>query len=71
MTPRSARLAAAAAAFVVLAGFATACNRGSDSGASASGGGQPKLGVDLPRADTDFWNSYAQYVKSVASSQGL
>ncbi|PYC65836.1 ABC transporter substrate-binding protein [Streptomyces tateyamensis] len=71
MKSRSSRIAAAAAAFVVLAGFATACNRGSDSGASASGGGQPKLGVDLPRADTDFWNSYAQYVKSVASSQGL
>jgi simple sugar transport system substrate-binding protein/ribose transport system substrate-binding protein len=70
MKPRSSRIAAAAAAVVVLAGFATACNRGSDSTAS-SGGGKPALGIDLPRADSDFWNSYAQYIKSDVSSQGL
>ncbi|MEU8516863.1 sugar ABC transporter substrate-binding protein [Kitasatospora sp. NPDC048722] len=70
MKPRSSRIAAAAAAVVVLAGFATACNRGSDS-ASSTGGGRPAIGIDLPRADSDFWNSYAQYIKQDASSQGL
>ncbi|WP_035803805.1 sugar ABC transporter substrate-binding protein [Kitasatospora mediocidica] len=69
MKARSARIAATAASVVLLAGFATACNRGSSSDTAA--GGKPKLGIDLPRADTDFWNSYAQYIKSDASSQGL
>ncbi|MER7581150.1 sugar ABC transporter substrate-binding protein [Kitasatospora sp. NPDC097691] len=71
MKPRSSRIAATAAAVVVLAGFATACNRGSDSTSSSAAGGKPSIGVDLPRADSDFWNSYAQYVKQDASSQGL
>ncbi|MFE0462578.1 sugar ABC transporter substrate-binding protein [Kitasatospora sp. NPDC058965] len=71
MKPRSSRIAATAAAVVVLAGFATACNRGSDSTATAAGGAKPKIGVDLPRADSDFWNSYAQYIKSGASSEGM
>ncbi|MFB7613608.1 sugar ABC transporter substrate-binding protein, partial [Kitasatospora sp. NPDC056181] len=70
MNPRSSRIAATAAAVVVLAGLATGCNRGSDSNASAAGG-KPAIGVDLPRADSDFWNSYAQYVKQDASAQGL
>ncbi|MDH6115413.1 ABC-type sugar transport system substrate-binding protein [Kitasatospora sp. MAP12-15] len=68
MKSRSARIAATAAAVVVLAGFATGCNRGSSSGSAS---GKPKLGIDLPRADSDFWNSYAQYIKSNVSSQGL
>ncbi|MCC9306544.1 sugar ABC transporter substrate-binding protein [Kitasatospora sp. RB6PN24] len=66
MKSRSVRIAATAATVVVLAGFATACDRGSSAAA-----GKPKIGIDLPRADTDFWNSYAQYIKSDASSQGL
>ncbi|GAA2783713.1 sugar ABC transporter substrate-binding protein [Kitasatospora paracochleata] len=70
MKPRSSRIAAAAATMVVLAGFATACNRGSDANSAASGG-KPALGIDLPRADSDFWNSYAQYLKQDVSSQGL
>ena len=34
------------------------CNRDSGSG-SADG----KVGIDLPRSDSDFWNSYQQYVE--------
>ncbi|WP_328941190.1 sugar ABC transporter substrate-binding protein [Streptomyces sp. NBC_00250] len=68
MKPRSSRIAATAAAVAVLAGFATACNRGSD---AASSGGKPALGIDLPRADSDFWNSYAQYIERDAKGQGL
>ncbi|BFV55652.1 sugar ABC transporter substrate-binding protein [Kitasatospora sp. CMC57] len=71
MKARSSRIMATAAAVVVLAGLATACNRGSDSAASASGGGKPAIGIDLPRADSDFWNSYAQYIKQDATSEGL
>ncbi|MER8099166.1 sugar ABC transporter substrate-binding protein [Kitasatospora sp. NPDC094016] len=69
MKPRSSRIAATAAAVVVLAGAATACNRGSTTDSAA--GGKPALGIDLPRADSDFWNSYAQYIKQDASAQGL
>ncbi|MFE0653702.1 sugar ABC transporter substrate-binding protein [Streptomyces sp. NPDC059534] len=68
MKPRSSRIAATAAAVAVLAGFATACNRGSD---AAPSGGKPALGIDLPRADSDFWNSYAQYIERDAKGQGL
>lgn len=35
------------------------CNRGSDDKAGTSG----KVGIDLPRADSDFWNSYQQYIE--------
>ncbi|MER5641409.1 sugar ABC transporter substrate-binding protein [Kitasatospora sp. NPDC002227] len=59
----------AAAAVLLLAGAATACNRGgSTSGADSA---KPAIGIDLPRADSDFWNSYAQYVKQGAGEQGL
>ncbi|WBP84722.1 sugar ABC transporter substrate-binding protein [Kitasatospora cathayae] len=71
MKLHSSRIAATAATVAVLAGFATACNRGSDSTSAGSGGGKAAIGIDLPRADSDFWNSYAQYVKQDASSQGL
>ncbi|MFJ4191843.1 sugar ABC transporter substrate-binding protein [Kitasatospora sp. NPDC089509] len=66
-TPLS-RTAAAVGAAVLLAGLATACNRGSDTG--AAGGGKPAIGIDLPRSDSDFWNSYAQYLKTDISADG-
>ncbi|MET8567575.1 sugar ABC transporter substrate-binding protein [Streptomyces sp. NPDC004783] len=50
-----------------MAGFATACNR--DGGSAATG--TPTIGIDLPRADSDFWNSYAQYIKRGADAEGL
>ncbi|GGT26325.1 ABC transporter substrate-binding protein [Streptomyces tanashiensis] len=70
MKPRSCRIAATAAVVVVLAGAATACGRGDASGSSTAAA-KPALGIDLPRADSDFWNSYAQYIKQDAASQGL
>ncbi|KRV48305.1 ABC transporter substrate-binding protein [Wenjunlia vitaminophila] len=56
----SIRTAAAASAVLMVAGLVTACNRES----STDGGSEskPKIGVDLPRSDSDFWNSYAQYI---------
>ncbi len=54
--------AAACVALLAVAALA-ACNRGSTA-AGASG----KVGIDLPRADSDFWNSYAQYVNQGVDS---
>ncbi|MFF8846119.1 sugar ABC transporter substrate-binding protein [Streptomyces sp. NPDC015127] len=53
------RTTSAAACAVLLAVTALAgCNRGTD---SASGAG--KVGIDLPRSDSDFWNSYQSYIE--------
>ncbi|MFE2722595.1 sugar ABC transporter substrate-binding protein [Kitasatospora sp. NPDC059327] len=65
------RTAAAAAAALLLAGLGTACNRGSEPASSAGGAAKPAIGIDLPRADSDFWNSYAQYAKKEVAGQGL
>ncbi|MFC9331005.1 sugar ABC transporter substrate-binding protein [Kitasatospora sp. NPDC057015] len=70
MNRRTSRTAAAAAAALLLAGLGTACNRGSDTGTAATGG-KPAIGIDLPRADSDFWNSYAQYVTKGVAADGL
>ncbi|MFG2225773.1 sugar ABC transporter substrate-binding protein [Streptomyces sp. NPDC048644] len=57
------RTTGAAACAAVLATAALAgCNRGSD----AAG----KIGIDIPRADTDFWNSYQQYVSKDLDRDG-
>ncbi|MEV8524953.1 MULTISPECIES: sugar ABC transporter substrate-binding protein [unclassified Streptomyces] len=45
----------------------TACG---GSGASASGG-SPLVGVDYPRSDTDFWNSYIKYAPEYGKQLGL
>lgn len=66
--------AAIAAAVLVMAALATACNRGSTGTAAGSGGtagGKPAIGVDLPRSDSDFWNSYAQYIEQGIEDEGL
>ncbi|MEU8568671.1 sugar ABC transporter substrate-binding protein [Streptomyces pathocidini] len=50
----------ATACAVLLAATALAgCNRGSDGAEAADG----KVGIDMPRTDTDFWNSYQQYLE--------
>ncbi|MFD9225983.1 sugar ABC transporter substrate-binding protein [Streptomyces sp. NPDC060064] len=54
------RTTSAAACAVLLAVTALAgCNR--DSGSGSAGG---KVGIDLPRSDSDFWNSYQQYMEN-------
>src|SRR2546423_10222718 len=55
---------------------AAGCNRGSSSGGSGAsggsgGGGGGKVGIDQPRSDSDFWNSYAKYIESDISSMGI
>ncbi|MBN6053521.1 sugar ABC transporter substrate-binding protein [Nonomuraea sp. RK-328] len=46
-----------------------ACGSSSTSttGSGAAGGG--KVGIDYPRADSDFWNSYIKYVPQMAAEQ--
>lgn len=68
MSLRSARIAATAATVIVVAGFATGCNRESPGAAS---GGKPAIGIDLPRADSDFWNSYSMYINQESKKLGL
>jgi ABC-type sugar transport system substrate-binding protein len=51
-----------AAALVAIAALLAGCNRGSDSATAGGGAQAPTVGVDYPRSDTDFWNSYIKYV---------
>ncbi|MEC4016698.1 sugar ABC transporter substrate-binding protein [Streptomyces sp. H27-D2] len=54
------RTTGTAACAVLLAATALAgCNRESD---GAKQGASGKVGIDMPRTDSDFWNSYKQYV---------
>jgi ABC-type sugar transport system substrate-binding protein len=62
---RKPRTAVAVAVIAVVALTAAGCNRGSSGGSGASGGtGGGKVGIDQPRSDSDFWNSYAKYIES-------
>ncbi|MEH0554361.1 sugar ABC transporter substrate-binding protein [Streptomyces sp. B21-101] len=41
------------------------------SGTTAGADGKPLVGVDYPRSDTDFWNSYIKYTPEYAKELGL
>ncbi|MFG3256638.1 sugar ABC transporter substrate-binding protein [Streptomyces sp. NPDC048172] len=59
-TTRTLRTTGAVSCAVLLTAAALAgCNRGSEGGAAAKG----KVGIDMPRTDTDFWTAYQGYVK--------
>ncbi len=60
---------AAALSLGALAG----CSSTKSTGASSGGGGgsAPVVGVDYPRSDTDFWNSFIQYTPQFGSKLGL
>ncbi|MFE7766041.1 sugar ABC transporter substrate-binding protein [Streptomyces sp. NPDC057438] len=62
-------LCSAASALSALA-LLTACG-GSGSTTTASSDGEPLVGVDYPRSDTDFWNSYIKYTPEYAKELGL
>ncbi|MEU4447727.1 sugar ABC transporter substrate-binding protein [Actinosynnema sp. NPDC050801] len=64
-TRTRARLAAVATLTAALSACGTP-----DSGPGAAGGA-PVVGVDYPRSDTDFWNSYIQYSPGFADELGL
>jgi ABC-type sugar transport system substrate-binding protein len=58
------RAATCAAAALLLVG---ACNRGT----TAADSGKPVVGVDYPRSDTDFWNSFIRYTPKFGDELGL
>jgi simple sugar transport system substrate-binding protein/ribose transport system substrate-binding protein len=58
---RSKVIAVLAAAAVALAGC----------GGGTTGAGGSKIGVDFPRSDSDFWNSYNTFVPTKASGLGV
>ncbi|HZB30571.1 MAG TPA: sugar ABC transporter substrate-binding protein [Streptosporangiaceae bacterium] len=61
-----------AAALVAVAALLAGCNRGSDNAATGDRGAAAAIvGVDYPRSDTDFWNSYIRYVPRYGGELGL
>ena len=50
-----------------------ACGDDGNDGSSAGAGGSEKavIGVDYPRADSDFWNSYIKYTPQMAAELGV
>jgi len=60
---RMLRLLAVAATATVLA----ACN----SAGGSTSGGDPVIGTDYPRSDTDFWNAYVRYSPQEAEKLGI
>jgi ribose transport system substrate-binding protein len=68
---RKRRTAMLVAGLTLVALAASGCNRGGSTSGSAGGGPSGKVGIDLPRSDSDFWNSYAKYIESGIKDQGL
>jgi simple sugar transport system substrate-binding protein/ribose transport system substrate-binding protein len=57
-----------AAVCLALTGTLAACSGGTG---TASSGGVGPIGVDYPRADSDFWNSYIKYTPDKAKELGI
>ncbi len=51
--------------------FTTGCSGEDSTGPGASGDSAPLIGVDYPRSDTDFWNSYIKYVPQFSKEIGV
>jgi simple sugar transport system substrate-binding protein/ribose transport system substrate-binding protein len=61
-----------AAALVAVAALLAGCNRGGENAATGDRGGTAQVvGVDYPRSDTDFWNSYIKYVPQYGGELAL
>jgi simple sugar transport system substrate-binding protein/ribose transport system substrate-binding protein len=71
MKLRSATLAGIGSCLAVCLLSACGGGSGGGSGTAAAGGGSPVVGVDYPRSDTDFWNSYIKYTPEYAKELGL
>ena len=60
------------AACAVLVAALAACGAGTTTTTPAAGGeGGGKVGIDHPRADSDFWNSYIKYIPEMADELGV
>lgn len=62
---RNALIGLSLTATLAVAMLTAACGSNS-SGGTGKAGGPPLIGVDYPRSDTDFWNSYIRYVPQMA-----
>jgi ABC-type sugar transport system substrate-binding protein len=69
MTSR--RMVSLLALGAIVALTAAGCNRGSDKPGSSSTASSGKVGIDLPRSDSDFWNSYAKYINADVTDMKL
>lgn len=58
------------AALLILSALA-ACSKKDDGATTPGATARPLIGVDYPRADTDFWNSYIKYVPTFATELGV
>jgi ABC-type sugar transport system substrate-binding protein len=56
-------------AVTAIATLAAGCSSAKKSSASGTGG-KTLVGVDYPRSDSDFWNSYIKYVPQMAGELG-
>src|SRR5689334_21413295 len=65
------RLLPVSVAVLMAAGLVSACSSAKNTAGGGSGGGAPLVGVDYPRSDTDFWNSYIKYVPEFAGQLGV
>jgi ABC-type sugar transport system substrate-binding protein len=50
---------------------ASACGRSSKAAAAGGSSGGGKIGIDYPRSDSDFWNSYQKYVAAGIKSGNI
>ncbi|MFI5908401.1 sugar ABC transporter substrate-binding protein [Dactylosporangium sp. NPDC051541] len=55
----------------VLSTVALTAACGKDEASPGAGGSAPLIGVDYPRSDTDFWNSYIKYVPQFGRDLGV
>ncbi|MCW2915110.1 MAG: rbsB 5 [Actinomycetia bacterium] len=63
------RVLATATALAGIVALVAGC--GGSSGKTTGGGGSSAVGVDYPRSDSDFWNSYIKYVPQFGTKYKL
>jgi simple sugar transport system substrate-binding protein/ribose transport system substrate-binding protein len=59
------------AALVMPVMLMTACGGGDAATGATGADAKPVVGVDYPRSDTDFWNSFIKYVPQFGAENGL
>ncbi len=64
-------LSVALAAALVATAACGKSSGGSSSGGSDADKGKQTIGLDYPRSDSDFWNSYTKYVPQMATDMGI
>jgi ABC-type sugar transport system substrate-binding protein len=68
---RNALIGLSLTATLTAAMLTAGCGTSRSSGGTDKTGAAPLIGVDYPRSDTDFWNSYIKYVPQMAKELGV